>query len=233
MLGLVVFTVCSLLGGFAQSGGLLIAARAAQGIGGAILAPATLSLITTTFTEPQAGVGAAAPGRPRLPVARLSAFSPAASSPISQLALGSVRQRSDRRGTARCSGYCRLSNQGPAGHSALDVPGALTVTGGVACWSTRSSARHASLVVTTPTGTLAAALTADRLRSSIEARIASTHWYHWASSRQTFNLPIANGDRRRRRIVVCSGMYFFLSLYLQQVNRYSPLKAGLAFRRRG
>ena len=51
MIGLGVFTVCSLIGGLAQSGSWLIAARAAQGIGGAILAPATLSLVTT-FTDP-------------------------------------------------------------------------------------------------------------------------------------------------------------------------------------
>ena len=54
ILGLGLFTVCSLLGGLAQSGAWLIAARAAQGVGGAILAPATLSLLTTTFVEPSA-----------------------------------------------------------------------------------------------------------------------------------------------------------------------------------
>jgi MFS family permease len=55
VLGLGVFTVCSLLGGLARNGGELIAARAVQGgVGAAILAPATLSLITTTFTEPPA-----------------------------------------------------------------------------------------------------------------------------------------------------------------------------------
>src|SRR6516165_10590547 len=54
ILGLALFTVCSLLGGLAQSGAWLIAARAAQGVGGAILAPATLSLLTTTFVEPGA-----------------------------------------------------------------------------------------------------------------------------------------------------------------------------------
>ena len=52
MIGLGVFTVCSLIGGLAQSGSWLIAARAAQGIGGAILAPATLSILVTTFTDP-------------------------------------------------------------------------------------------------------------------------------------------------------------------------------------
>ena len=49
--GLVGFTLFSLLGGLAQTGGELIAARAAQGVGGALLAPATLSLLTATFTE--------------------------------------------------------------------------------------------------------------------------------------------------------------------------------------
>src|ERR1700677_1927202 len=52
MIGLGLFTVCSLLGGVAQNGAWLIAARAAQGVGGAILAPATLSLLTTRFFEP-------------------------------------------------------------------------------------------------------------------------------------------------------------------------------------
>jgi MFS family permease len=45
------FTLFSLLGSLAQTGGELIAARAAQGIGDAILAPATLSLLTATFTD--------------------------------------------------------------------------------------------------------------------------------------------------------------------------------------
>jgi MFS family permease len=54
MTGLAIFTVCSLAGGLAQSGGWLIAARAAQGVGGAILAPATLSLLTTKFVIPAA-----------------------------------------------------------------------------------------------------------------------------------------------------------------------------------
>jgi MFS family permease len=52
LFGLVVFTAASLAGGLAQAGWQLVAARAVQGIGGAVLAPVTLSLLTTTFTEP-------------------------------------------------------------------------------------------------------------------------------------------------------------------------------------
>ncbi|HVS68084.1 MAG TPA: MFS transporter, partial [Mycobacteriales bacterium] len=52
--GLVLFSVASLLGGLAQTSGELTAARAAQGLGGAILSPATLTIIMTTFTEGEA-----------------------------------------------------------------------------------------------------------------------------------------------------------------------------------
>jgi EmrB/QacA subfamily drug resistance transporter len=52
MVGLALFTFASLLCGLAGSQALLIAARAAQGLGGAIIAPAALSIIITTFTEP-------------------------------------------------------------------------------------------------------------------------------------------------------------------------------------
>ena len=47
--GLTVFTAASLLSGLAPSGELLVAARVAQGIGAALLSPAALSIITTTF----------------------------------------------------------------------------------------------------------------------------------------------------------------------------------------
>ena len=49
--GIVVFTVASLLAGLAWSDGSLIAARAAQGLGAAIITPAALSILSTTFPE--------------------------------------------------------------------------------------------------------------------------------------------------------------------------------------
>jgi EmrB/QacA subfamily drug resistance transporter len=51
MAGLSLFTVSSLAGGLAQSEVWLLTARAVQGIGAAIAAPATLALLTTTFHE--------------------------------------------------------------------------------------------------------------------------------------------------------------------------------------
>jgi MFS family permease len=50
--GLALFTFASLLCGLAGSQGLLVAARALQGAGGAIIAPAALSIIITTFKDP-------------------------------------------------------------------------------------------------------------------------------------------------------------------------------------
>jgi EmrB/QacA subfamily drug resistance transporter len=49
--GVVLFTVASLVCGLSTSEGMLIAARAVQGLGAAILSPAALSIITTTFDE--------------------------------------------------------------------------------------------------------------------------------------------------------------------------------------
>jgi EmrB/QacA subfamily drug resistance transporter len=51
IVGVVLFGLASLLGGFAQDKGWLIAMRALQGVGGAIASPTALSLVATTFDE--------------------------------------------------------------------------------------------------------------------------------------------------------------------------------------
>ena len=53
MIGLVGFAIASALGGAADSFGLLVAARALQGVFGALLAPTALAVLTTTFTIPK------------------------------------------------------------------------------------------------------------------------------------------------------------------------------------
>ncbi|MEU4392477.1 MFS transporter [Kribbella sp. NPDC023855] len=58
LLGLAVFGLASLAGGFAEEPGHLVAARAVQGIGAAALAPAALSLLTSTFPSGKARVRA-------------------------------------------------------------------------------------------------------------------------------------------------------------------------------
>ncbi|MGH2447697.1 MAG: MFS transporter [Chloroflexota bacterium] len=49
--GLLLFTAASLVSGLAQSSSMLIVARAVQGLGGAIISPAALSILTVTFPE--------------------------------------------------------------------------------------------------------------------------------------------------------------------------------------
>lgn len=49
--GLLVFTLASVVGGLASTPGWLIGARAVQGVGAAVLAPATLTILTTSFAE--------------------------------------------------------------------------------------------------------------------------------------------------------------------------------------
>ena len=51
MVGLVIFSVASLLGGLSQTEGQLIGARALQGLGAALLAPSALSMVTNMFAE--------------------------------------------------------------------------------------------------------------------------------------------------------------------------------------
>lgn len=70
--GTVLFAVCSLAGGLARDAGWLVGARAVQGVGAALMTPAGLSILTTTFTDSRdraralgawgaiSGVGAAA-----------------------------------------------------------------------------------------------------------------------------------------------------------------------------
>src|SRR6516164_1836124 len=132
MLGLGLFTFCSLLGGLAQSGAWLIAARAAQGVGAAILAPSTLSLLTTRFFAP-------AERRRALGAWSATAASGAA---IGVLAGGVITELLDWRwvlfvnvpiGMVLLAGaWLALSESRlDGGHRSLDLPGALTMTAGL------------------------------------------------------------------------------------------------------
>ncbi len=225
--GLSLFTGSSLLGGLAQTGGELIAARAVQGVGGAILAPATLSLITTTFTDPAARRRA------------LGAWSATAASgsAVGVLAGGVLTDLLDWRwvlfvnvpiGAALVGAALVALTESRADHRpSLDVAGAVTVTGGLALLvygivstETRSWGSAATIL------TLAGAAGLLAVFVVIEGR--------------THNPLVPLGIFRLRSIAAANaiavtigaalfGLFFFLSLYLQQVQSYSPLKTGVAF----
>ena len=81
MAGVAVFTAGSLLSGLAWSEAALIVTRALQGLGGALLVPAALSIVVTTFPEGVSGTSRSASGAPPPAAAAPSACCSAASSP--------------------------------------------------------------------------------------------------------------------------------------------------------
>ncbi len=229
MLGLGLFTVCSLLGGLAQNGPWLIAARAAQGVGGAILAPATLSLLTTRFFEP-------AERRRALGAWSATAASGAA---IGVLAGGILTDLLNWRwvlfvnvpiGIVLLAGaWLALTESRLDGaHRSLDLPGALTVTAGLSIlvYGIVSTDTHSWGSVQTVT-TLTAGGILLLAFFFIESRLAAQPVVPLSIFKMK-TLSAANGIAVTVGAALF-GMYFFLSLYLQQVNGYSPLKAGLAF----
>ena len=229
MIGLGVFTVCSLIGGLAQSGGWLIAARAAQGIGGAILAPATLSILVTTFTDP---------GERRRALGAWSATA-ASGAAVGVLAGGVLTSLLNWRwvlfvnvpiGVVLMVGAWvalpRNEERGP--RKALDITGAVTVTGGLAVlvYGIVSTNVHpwgsARTIVTLAIGLVLLAVFFVN-----EARFATDPLIPLGIFRRR-SLSVANGIA----VTIGAGLfgtYFFLSLFLQNVNGYSALRAGLAF----
>jgi EmrB/QacA subfamily drug resistance transporter len=227
--GLAIFTLCSLLGGVAQNGGELIAARAAQGIGGAILAPASLSLLTATFTEHHER-------RRALGVWSATAASGAAGG----LFLGGVLTGllgwrwvlfvNVPIGLALI-GFSLLSlteSAGQAGERRLDIAGAAALTLGTATLvygivGTDAHPWNSAQTI----GTLAAGVILLAIFLLIEARYARSPIVPLGTFRRR-SLSVANVISAVVGAVVF-GMYYFMSLYLQQVKGYSPLRAGLAF----
>jgi EmrB/QacA subfamily drug resistance transporter len=229
LLGLGLFTGFSLVGGLAQSGAWLIGARAFQGIGGALLAPATLSLLTTTFSEP-------AQRRRALGVWSATAASGAAAG---VLAGGVLTELLDWRwvllvnvpiGVALMVGAARALPRAPLAVTArrLDVPGAVSVTAGLA------------LLVCGIVGTHTHAWTSAWTISFVGMGVGLLAVFVLIESRFAEQPLVPLGVFRRRSLSAANGvsialggalysLFFFLSLYLQQVNHYTPLRAGLAF----
>jgi EmrB/QacA subfamily drug resistance transporter len=228
VLGLSVFTACSLFGGLAHNGEQLIAARVVQGVGAAILAPATLSLLTTTFTDPAARRRA------------LGAWSATAASggAAGVLAGGILTDLLDWRwvlfvnvpvGAALVvAAIASLAESRTELRPSLDITGAVTVTGGLALLvysivstDTRPWGSPATILTLLSGAALLAVFVV------IESRVAA-HPLVPLGVLRLRSVAAANGIAATIGAALF-GMFFFLSLYLQQVNGYSPLKAGFAF----
>jgi EmrB/QacA subfamily drug resistance transporter len=227
--GLTLFALASLAGGLSDDQTLLTVARAIQGLGGAIVAPASLSILTTTFTDPAernraVGIWGAMGGAGGAAGALLGGILIQALSwrwilfinvPIGRVAaLATQRLVAEGRNPERARGF--------------DLAGAVSATAGL-------SLLVLGIVRTDTTG-WGAASTIGLLAGgvallvafvAIEGRFARSPLMPLRVFRSR-TLSAAN------LVVLLSGgasfaMWFFLTLYLQQVLGYSPLKAGLAF----
>jgi EmrB/QacA subfamily drug resistance transporter len=225
--GLFLFTATSLVGGLAESAGWLTAARAIQGIGGAALSPATLTIIITTFTGARLakalGLWSAVGGAGGAIGVLLGGVLTAELSwrwvlyinvPIGVVAgIAAIVYLSEARGT------------GP--RKRLDVPGAVTVTGGLASlvYAIVGTDQYAWGSAHT-LGWLAAAVVLLVIFFTLQIRGKAP-----LMPLGLFRIRGVSGANVVMFLVgaVFFSMWYFLSLYLQDVLRYGPLRAGLAF----
>src|ERR1700735_3412724 len=228
MLGLVVFSLASLLGGLAHSEAWLIAARAVQGLGAAIVSPAALSIVTNTFADgPERnralGIWGAVAGAGGAAGVLLGGI---LTSGLSWRWVLFVNVPIGITAAAMAPRTLRESRREEAGDS-FDIPGAVAVTGGLALlvyavveavnvgWgSTRTIVCLAAAVV------LLIAFVIIELREKDPLMPFSI-----------FRLRTLRGANIVGLLIGMSlfSMFFFISLYLQDVMGFSPIKTGLAY----
>jgi EmrB/QacA subfamily drug resistance transporter len=226
--GVLLFSIASLLNGFAQSSGMLIGGRALQGLGGALVSPAALAIITTTFTDASERTKA------------LGVWSAiAASGAAVGLLMGGVL-------TDLASWRWVFFVNVPVGiitialalryvaesrieveHRSFDLAGAVTVTGGLVLlvyaivkaqsygWGSGKTIGLLALAVA-----LLGAFVAIEARSKAPLVRLSIFRVRALAVGDSVLLLVASG---------MFGMFFFASLYIQEILGYSPLRAGLAF----
>ncbi|WP_329620808.1 MFS transporter [Streptomyces sp. NBC_01255] len=226
MAGILVFTFASLLGGFAQEPWQLLAARALQGVGGAIASPTSLALITTTFPE----------GPERNRAFGVFAAVSAGGGAIGLLAGGMLTEWLDWRWVLFVNvpiglliaylapRYIAESERHPG---RFDIAGAMTSTLGMAALvygfiSASEKGWKDSLTV----GSFVAAVVLLVAFGVVESR---------AKEPITPLRMFAERNRSGTYVIMLSlsaamfGMFFFIVLWVQDVLGYSPIQSGLAF----
>ena len=226
--GLLLFTLASLGGGLAQTGWMLIAARAFQGLAAAVVAPSVLSLITTTFAE----------GEERNWALGIYGAVAAAGFSAGVLLGGVLTQLVSWRwvlfvnvpigaGAAALAPTLLEESRDPSAARGLDLTGAATVTAGlVALVYGLSEAEHAGWGSPQTLGALAGGLALITL-------------FVWIESRS--HAPLVRLGIFQKRTLTGANlvgfffgatvgpMLFILTLHMQNVLGYSPIETGLAF----
>jgi len=228
VVGVIVFTAASLLNGLASTSNVLIGGRALQGLGAALVSPAALSIVTTTFAE----------GRERTQALGVWSAIAAGGGAVGLVVGGFLTDVLSWRwvffinlpiGIAAVLLALRYVPNSRAAKrpETIDVAGAVSVTAGLLVlvydivkaqeygWT---SGRTLGL----------AALAALLLGAFVAIEHRSRAPLIRLSIFRTRSLTAANGAM----LFVIAGlfaMFYFASLYVQDVLGYSPLKAGLAF----
>jgi EmrB/QacA subfamily drug resistance transporter len=229
--GIILFSLASLLGGFANSEAWLMGARALQGIGGAIVAPAALSLITTTFPE----------GPPRNRAMGVYAAMSIGGAAVGLIAGGLLTTYLSWRWVffvnvpigivvALMAPRALPKSEGHPGR--FDLPGAITGTLGLAALVYGLSAAVPSAGGSSHWGSAKVVLS---LAASV-VLLASFVLIEARSKDALLPLRILrNRDRSAANLIMLCvgtamfGMFFFLTLFMQNVWGYSPLKNGVAY----
>jgi EmrB/QacA subfamily drug resistance transporter len=226
IVGLIGFALASAAGGAAQSFTTLIAARAVQGIFAAILAPAALSMLTTTFTDPKErgtafGVFGAIAG---------------AGAGIGLLLGGFLTEYLSWRWSLYVNlvfaavaviGVLLLLSTHARSRPRLDVRGTLTGSAGLfALVYGFSEADRAGWSASTTLGFLAAGVALLAVFIAIERRSEHPLLPLWI---------VADRNRGGSLLAMLTtsigmfGVFLFLTYYLQQTLGYSPVTTGFAF----
>ncbi|HWE80456.1 MAG TPA: MFS transporter, partial [Gaiellaceae bacterium] len=226
--GLAIFTVASLVNGLASSSDMLIAGRGVQGFGAALVSPAALSIITTTFSE----------GKERTQALGIWSAIAAGGGAVGLVIGGWLTQDFSWRWvffinlpigivTAALALRFIANSRAEQRPETVDIAGATTVTGGLLVlvydivkaqeygWT---SGRTLGLFV----AAIALLVAFVVIESRSKAPLIRLNIFR-VRSLTAANLSI---------LFVISGlfaMFYLASLYVQQILHYHPLKAGLGF----
>ena len=228
ILGLAVFSLASFAGGIAQSEGWLIAARAIQGLGAAIVSPAALSIVTTTFADGAErnralGVWGAVAGAGGAAGVLLGGIL------TSGLSWRWVLFVNVPIGLAAAFLAPRILAESRNENAArtFDIPGAVAVTAGLALLVYAVvDAVTAGWGSSTTILRLAGAVVLIVVFIGIELRTRDP-----LMPFSIFRLRTLRGANIVGLLIGMSlfAMFFFISLYLQDVLHYSPIKTGLSY----
>jgi len=226
--GVVLFTCASALNGFADSSGVLVAGRALQGLGGALVSPAALSIVTTTFEE----------GSERTKALGVWSAIAAGGGAVGLIVGGFLTQEFSWRwvffvnlpiGVAATLLSMRFvpNSRAESRPATYDTAGAVTVTGGLlvlvfAIVKAQSFGWGSAKTI----GLFVAAVVLLAIFVQVELRSRAP-----LIRLGIFRLRSLTGSNGAMLLVMAGlfAMFYFASLYLQEVLHYKPLKAGFAF----